>query len=175
MWANNFSLWPPLALEAHTALLVQVLCNDKVSKLSTWCKILCRRILQKPKSCDVLILDHQSESQYLFNLNLVLITRLPVTTYLQMWKWLLKLHYTYNCIIICHKWVILKQERSWKYILHWKYSQESHLFAKQEAMSITQRASMLYPVQSAKSCCFLIRQNGKGRVNSGKHKIHIEI
>jgi len=33
----------------------------------------------------------------------------------------------------------------------------------------------LYPVQSAKSCCFLIRHNGEGRVNSGKHKTCTEI
>lgn len=130
---------------------------------------------KNPKSCDVLTLDHQSERKYLFNVNLVLITRLPISTYLQMWKWLFKLHYTRNCIIICYEWIIPKQERSWKYIRHWKYSQESHLFAKQEAMNFTQRASMLYPVQSAKSCCFLIRQNGKGRVDSGKHKICTEI
>lgn len=39
-----------------------------------------------------------------------------------------------------------------------KIHQESHLLAKQKAMNITQRASMLYAVLSAKSCCFLVRQ-----------------
>lgn len=86
-------------------------CQFRYPKLPTWCKVLCRRILQKHKSCDILTLDHQSESQHLFNSNLVLRTRLPVTTDLQMWRWLLKVHYTCKCIIICYKWIIPKQKK----------------------------------------------------------------
>jgi len=119
--------------------------------------------------CDVLTLDNQSESQCL--LNSEVITRLPVTTYLQMWMWLLKLHDRHNWIMICYECIIPKHVRSCKYIVCWKYSQESHLFSKQEAMNITQTANMLHPVLFAKSCCFLVRQNGKGRVKGGEYEI----
>lgn len=86
-------------------------CQFRSPKLPTCSEVLCRRILQKYKFCDTPTLDHQSESQHLFNLNLVLSTRLPVTTYLQMWRWMFKVHYTCNCMIICYKWIIPKQKK----------------------------------------------------------------
>lgn len=127
-------------------------CQFRSPTLLTWHKVLCRRILREHKSFTIHTLDHQNESKHLFNLNLMLRTRLPVTTYLQMWR------YTIHISVSSYATNELYQnKRSWKYILHWKYSQEEHLFAKQEAMNTAERASI------SSSVCQILLLLGKAK------------
>lgn len=100
------SLWPPLALEAHTAPQVRFCAMTRSPSYQPDAKFSAEEFCKNPSPVMFSFYDHQNESPYLFNL--VLITRLPVTTYLQTWKWLLKWHYTQKTIIICYKWIIPK-------------------------------------------------------------------
>lgn len=146
-------------------------CQFRSLKLPTWLKVLCRRILQKPKSYDILTLDHQSESQRLFNLNLVLTTRLPVTTYLQMWRWVLKVHYTHNCIIICYKWIIPKQK---KLEVHTTLKRQSGGPFVCKTRSYEHCRKSQYVISS--SVCQILLLLGKAKwKGKSKHKIYTEI